>query len=136
MPRTITIDPITRLEGHGKISIFLDDDGAVREGDGRDALAAELKKRDEEIASLKDVMQRRQADFENFKKRNLKQQEEQSEKGEEHELQHEAEDRHAGGARIELRRVLGARADVDVHHHRGQHADRGGDNVVAEGDFR
>lgn len=25
----ITIDPITRLEGHGKIEIFLDDDGAV-----------------------------------------------------------------------------------------------------------
>ncbi len=31
MPRTITIDPITRLEGHGKISIFLDDDGGVRD---------------------------------------------------------------------------------------------------------
>ncbi len=29
MGRTITIDPITRLEGHGKIEIFLDDDGAV-----------------------------------------------------------------------------------------------------------
>ena len=27
--KTITIDPITRLEGHGKISIFLDDDGNV-----------------------------------------------------------------------------------------------------------
>jgi F420-non-reducing hydrogenase large subunit len=27
--RTVTIDPITRLEGHGKISIFLDDDGDV-----------------------------------------------------------------------------------------------------------
>ena len=27
--RTITIDPITRLEGHGKISIFLDDAGNV-----------------------------------------------------------------------------------------------------------
>jgi len=27
--RTITIDPITRLEGHGKISIFLDDRGDV-----------------------------------------------------------------------------------------------------------
>ena len=27
--RTITIDPITRLEGHGKISIFLDDKGDV-----------------------------------------------------------------------------------------------------------
>jgi F420-non-reducing hydrogenase large subunit len=27
--RTITIDPITRLEGHGKITIFLDDDGEV-----------------------------------------------------------------------------------------------------------
>jgi len=29
MARTITIDPITRLEGHGKISIFLDDAGDV-----------------------------------------------------------------------------------------------------------
>ena len=29
MGRTITIDPITRLEGHGKISIFLDDAGDV-----------------------------------------------------------------------------------------------------------
>ncbi len=27
----IAIDPITRLEGHGKIEIFLDDDGAVRD---------------------------------------------------------------------------------------------------------
>jgi F420-non-reducing hydrogenase large subunit len=27
--RTVTIDPITRLEGHGKVSIFLDDDGEV-----------------------------------------------------------------------------------------------------------
>ncbi len=27
--KTITIDPITRLEGHGKISIFLNDDGNV-----------------------------------------------------------------------------------------------------------
>lgn len=27
--RTITIDPITRLEGHGKISIFLDEEGNV-----------------------------------------------------------------------------------------------------------
>jgi F420-non-reducing hydrogenase large subunit len=27
--RTITIDPITRLEGHGKITIFLNDDGEV-----------------------------------------------------------------------------------------------------------
>ncbi|HEY0594131.1 MAG TPA: Ni/Fe hydrogenase subunit alpha, partial [Thermoanaerobaculia bacterium] len=31
MTRTITIDPITRLEGHGKIDIHLDDDGAVKE---------------------------------------------------------------------------------------------------------
>ena len=31
MTRTITIDPITRLEGHGKIEIFLDDDGAVKD---------------------------------------------------------------------------------------------------------
>lgn len=29
MKRTITIDPVTRLEGHGKISIFLDDAGEV-----------------------------------------------------------------------------------------------------------
>ena len=27
--RRITIDPITRLEGHGKIDIFLDDEGDV-----------------------------------------------------------------------------------------------------------
>jgi F420-non-reducing hydrogenase large subunit len=27
--RTVTIDPVTRLEGHGKISIFLDDEGNV-----------------------------------------------------------------------------------------------------------
>ncbi|NIP37157.1 MAG: Ni/Fe hydrogenase subunit alpha, partial [Thermoplasmata archaeon] len=27
--KQITIDPITRLEGHGKIEIFLDDDGNV-----------------------------------------------------------------------------------------------------------
>lgn len=27
--KKITIDPITRLEGHGKIAIFLDDDGNV-----------------------------------------------------------------------------------------------------------
>jgi len=31
MPRTITIDPITRLEGHGKISLFLDDEGRVKD---------------------------------------------------------------------------------------------------------
>jgi F420-non-reducing hydrogenase large subunit len=31
MTRKITIDPITRLEGHGKISIFLDDEGAVED---------------------------------------------------------------------------------------------------------
>ena len=29
MSKRITIDPITRLEGHGKIEIFLDDEGAV-----------------------------------------------------------------------------------------------------------
>ena len=29
MTKTITIDPITRLEGHGKIDILLDDDGQV-----------------------------------------------------------------------------------------------------------
>ena len=29
MPRTITIDPITRLEGHGKIDILLNDRGDV-----------------------------------------------------------------------------------------------------------
>jgi F420-non-reducing hydrogenase large subunit len=27
--KVITIDPITRLEGHGKISIFLNDEGNV-----------------------------------------------------------------------------------------------------------
>ncbi len=31
MSKTISIDPITRLEGHGKIEIFLDDDGAVKD---------------------------------------------------------------------------------------------------------
>lgn len=31
MPRTITIDPITRLEGHGKVQIFLNDDGSVKD---------------------------------------------------------------------------------------------------------
>ncbi len=31
MPRTITIDPITRLEGHGRIDIFLDDQGGVED---------------------------------------------------------------------------------------------------------
>ena len=30
MGKTITIDPITRLEGHGKISIILDDQGDVK----------------------------------------------------------------------------------------------------------
>ena len=29
MARTITIDPVTRIEGHAKISIFLDDEGGV-----------------------------------------------------------------------------------------------------------
>lgn len=29
MPKRVTIDPITRLEGHGKIEIFLDDQGNV-----------------------------------------------------------------------------------------------------------
>jgi NAD-reducing hydrogenase large subunit len=29
MSQTITIDPVTRLEGHGKITIYLDDQGAV-----------------------------------------------------------------------------------------------------------
>ncbi|MGV8040152.1 MAG: Ni/Fe hydrogenase subunit alpha [Thermoanaerobaculaceae bacterium] len=31
MARTITIDPITRLEGHGKVEIFLDERGAVKD---------------------------------------------------------------------------------------------------------
>jgi F420-non-reducing hydrogenase large subunit len=31
MTKTITIDPITRLEGHGKIEIFMNDDGSVDE---------------------------------------------------------------------------------------------------------
>jgi len=31
MSRRITIDPVTRLEGHGRIEIFLDDDGNVAE---------------------------------------------------------------------------------------------------------
>ena len=29
MSQTITIDPVTRLEGHGKIAIHLDGNGAV-----------------------------------------------------------------------------------------------------------
>jgi len=29
MSRTITINPITRLEGHGKIEIFLNEEGNV-----------------------------------------------------------------------------------------------------------
>lgn len=29
MKRRVTIDPITRLEGHGKIEIFLDEQGGV-----------------------------------------------------------------------------------------------------------
>jgi F420-non-reducing hydrogenase large subunit len=29
MGKTIVIDPITRLEGHGKINIFLNDEGNV-----------------------------------------------------------------------------------------------------------
>ena len=31
MGRTITIDPVTRIEGHAKISIHLDANGAVQE---------------------------------------------------------------------------------------------------------
>ncbi len=31
MGRTITINPVTRLEGHGKIEIFLNDDGKVKD---------------------------------------------------------------------------------------------------------
>ena len=31
MTRTISIDPITRLEGHGKIDILLDDEGNVQD---------------------------------------------------------------------------------------------------------
>ncbi len=31
MAKTISIDPITRLEGHGKITIFLNDDGSVKD---------------------------------------------------------------------------------------------------------
>ena len=29
MPKTVVIDPITRIEGHAKISVFLDDAGNV-----------------------------------------------------------------------------------------------------------
>jgi F420-non-reducing hydrogenase large subunit len=29
--KRVTIDPITRLEGHGKIEIFLNDDGSVED---------------------------------------------------------------------------------------------------------
>ena len=31
MTKRVSIDPITRLEGHGKIEIFLNDDGSVRD---------------------------------------------------------------------------------------------------------
>ncbi len=31
MSRTITIDPVTRIEGHGKVTIHLDEQGAVRD---------------------------------------------------------------------------------------------------------
>lgn len=31
MSRHLSIDPVTRLEGHGRIEIYLDDDGAVRD---------------------------------------------------------------------------------------------------------
>ncbi|NTU81999.1 MAG: Ni/Fe hydrogenase subunit alpha, partial [Chloroflexales bacterium] len=31
MAKTIVIDPVTRIEGHAKISIYLDDEGAVRD---------------------------------------------------------------------------------------------------------
>ncbi len=31
MPKKITIEPVTRVEGHGKVTIILDDDGNVRE---------------------------------------------------------------------------------------------------------
>ena len=31
MPRTIKIDPVTRIEGHARISIYLDDQGGVRD---------------------------------------------------------------------------------------------------------
>ncbi len=42
-----------------------------------EGLRADLAKKEEEIATLKDVMLRRQADFENYKKRMLKMQEDQ-----------------------------------------------------------
>jgi NAD-reducing hydrogenase large subunit len=31
MPKKITIEPVTRVEGHGKVTIKLDDQGQVRE---------------------------------------------------------------------------------------------------------
>jgi len=31
MTKKLTINPITRLEGHGKIEIFLDDNGGVKD---------------------------------------------------------------------------------------------------------
>ena len=33
MPQRIIIDPVTRIEGHGKISIFLDEDGSVTDAE-------------------------------------------------------------------------------------------------------
>ncbi len=31
MAKTVVIDPVTRIEGHAKISLFLDDSGEVRD---------------------------------------------------------------------------------------------------------
>ena len=39
--KRITIDPITRLEGHGKIEIFLDEKGDVQPPKGKNALRFE-----------------------------------------------------------------------------------------------
>ena len=45
MAQRITIDPITRLEGHGKIQIFLDDSGNVTNVRTRLTLTGESKER-------------------------------------------------------------------------------------------
>lgn len=70
MTRKVTIDPITRLEGHGKISICLDDAGA-RLGARRDLCPAgagaggKMRGRDEsnghspEPGSCKECLQKR-----------------------------------------------------------------------------
>ncbi len=50
--------------------------GSGAESEAADGKQAEIEKRDREIAELKDLLKRRQADFENYKKRIVKSQDE------------------------------------------------------------